>query len=1072
MFRVGLAVVFVGGAAIGVYMYVRMDDEIRRHVEGLLAEHYPQLTVRVGGARIVEGKGIAVYDLTIADPAAPPGSDEILAIDELLLVCDAKLTKLMGGAPHVERIEIKQPRVSARRNRTGAWNLAALIPRQPAAMKLPQVVVHGGALSITDEAAGPAPPLALRDFHLSLAPAADSTPAAPSFRLDGTCGGSQAKRIELHAAIAAAPWRATATLSLEQFQINPPLLAWVQSLVPARLRTARVSGALDGQMTLAWRDFRTAPEVHGALALSGGRLDDPRLPAPVTELAGRLEIDGQEQRLIDLHGQCGLATVAASLNRSGWSLRSPFAVSARATGVNLDAPVYRLLATARDEGLAIAGILCEQWDRFQPAGVVDATLQGSFDGETWTPTATLRGQGLSFESDKFASAKGAYRLTNGSGAIRCLPAGDGQPKRVLIDLVGYSRQTPLHIEGIVIDPKPGAAGRITITGQNLEVEQGMLDSIPNDKCREVIGQLHPEGRFNLSWMLERTAVGAEPETHLTLELTDLRVNYDQFPYPLSGIRGTIEAHNNHWTFQNLVSAGRRPVYGGGYLKPLDADVFELWFELKAQQASLDETLYAALRPDVQRAWTELNPWGQVDVHATVLYHSGSPKPTITVALQPRELMQIRPTFFPYLLEKVSGTISYRDGQIELRDMRARNDRTIIATNGSGRFGPEGQWWFQLSGLTADHLGPSLELVSAMPQKLRSLIERLKPSGNFTVHDGVLAFTKSASEIEPLKVEWDIQIDCHQTDLQCGIALNNIHGSVRLAGVSNGVRTFSGGDLALENVTIKDVQITNVRGPIYVNENRCLLGKQAAQQLSRPEQPITANAYDGALAANAWVTFDSLSLPAYAAEVRFTGADLRRLIVERFHGQREFNGKVDGDMVVGGRGYQIESLVGDGHMHIRDADLYELSLLASLLKMLTTGASNKTAFTEGDITFGLQGRHIELKQIDFLGDVVNLYGHGTTDFDQNLALIFEASILPRDSSLPLVSSFVKQAKPKIVQMYVNGTLSEPKVATEAFPGFAEMIQHLGNDLRRPMEGAEQRQAQRRRLAAQQPALRQE
>jgi hypothetical protein len=308
----------------------------------------------------------------------------------------------------------------------------------------------------------------------------------------------------------------------------------------------------------------------------------------------------------------------------------------------------------------------------------------------------------------------------------------------------------------------------------------------------------------------------------------------------------------------------------------------------------------------------------------------------------------------------------------------------------------------------------------------------------------------------------VTLDCNQTDLQCGIDLRGVSGSVRLMGETSGVTSSSRGELALETLWIQDIQVTNVRGPMYVNENRCLLGKWATAQ-GQTERPLTGNVYDGLLAANASVNFENL--PAYEADLRVTGADLRRIIVERFRGQRQFNGKIDGDMVLRGRGYRVESLLGDGRVHIRDADLYELSLLASLLKMLRTGASDKTAFTEGDVAFRLQGRHVVLDQIDFLGDVVNLYGKGETDFSQNLNLVFSASILPHDSKLPLVNSFVKQTNPRMVQMYVNGTLSEPHVATEAFPGVAQMFQRLGADLRNPLEGVDQMQAERRRVAAQ-------
>ncbi|WP_256430851.1 hypothetical protein, partial [Vibrio parahaemolyticus] len=76
------------------------------------------------------------------------------------------------------------------------------------------------------------------------------------------------------------------------------------------------------------------------------------MPAPITELAGRLIVDGDQQKIEDLHGRCGPAAVAIALNRTGWNLRSPLALAARTDNVPLDGPIYHLLLTAETEGLA------------------------------------------------------------------------------------------------------------------------------------------------------------------------------------------------------------------------------------------------------------------------------------------------------------------------------------------------------------------------------------------------------------------------------------------------------------------------------------------------------------------------------------------------------------------------------------------------------------------------------------------------------------------------------------------------------------------------------------------------
>ena len=185
-----------------------------------------------------------------------------------------------------------------------------------------------------------------------------------------------------------------------------------------------------------------------------------------------------------------------------------------------------------------------------------------------------------------------------------------------------------------------------------------------------------------------------------------------------------------------------------------------------------------------------------------------------------------------------------------------------------------------------------------------------------------------------------------------------------------------------------------------------------------------------------ITFDSL--PQYSADVKLEAADMNRIVVERLGSAPQFGGKVDAELRLNGRGLQMESLVGDGRVHVHDADIGELPLLVSLLKVLRSLAPNKTAFNQSEVAFRLQGRHIYLDQIDFLGDAVNLYGQGETNFDQQLNLVFSPSVARNDSFLPAIKNLMGQVNQQIMQMYVTGTLSNPQVSREAFPKINKML----------------------------------
>ena len=396
----------------------------------------------------------------------------------------------------------------------------------------------------------------------------------------------------------------------------------------------------------------------------------------------------------------------------------------------------------------------------------------------------------------------------------------------------------------MFDPAPGARGWAEITGQNVEIEKRMIGALP-DKTREVIQSMHPEGRFNLYWRLERARLGEEKfRKSLRLELVETRINYERFPYPLSGIRGLILAEDDHWTFQDLVSGGSKSVQCQGYLRPATGGK-ELSLQFTGQQIPLDGDLKQAVPDGVAKAWEELRPRGQIDLTADVYHVTGYPQPAIRVSVRPRpESASIEPRFFPYLLEKVGGTLTYYQGRVLMTDLKAQHGRTTVRTNGSGNFAEDGSWEAQLEGLSADRLTLRRELVGALPLKLQKLIDQLKPTGSFALQNSSMRFAKPIDPTAPLQAQWDVQLECHQTDIQVGVELRNIHGTVRLQGDCDGSQCHESGELEIDTATFQGVQFTEIRGPFWADDTRCLLGNWASIQQGRTPRRITAKVYDG------------------------------------------------------------------------------------------------------------------------------------------------------------------------------------------------------------------------------------
>lgn len=1019
---------------LAVFLFTRLDDEIRRQAEQYLAKELPQFNVSIGGARLVEGEGIAIYDLAISETTSTQLQSNLLLVDEIMLSCDAQLTKLVNGVPEVRRILVRHPQVWAAKTQEGRWNWSSFLPLPECKQKKPEIVIENAQITLADQSSTGLPTLSLRDVYLKIRPTkaatANGAPELQPVEINGSFGGPLVETAELRALCDPGNQSIAISTTFEQLALNKGLLAWATTISGQTLNQTKLHGKLDGELTVKHRfGVGSKPRVTANLLVHDARVEDPRLPRPLVDLSCSLTVNDDLLSIKNLRAMCGSASLGLQLDRRGWGPRAPLAVSMRAENVALDKQLYRALPTM---------LLRDQWDKYQPAGIVDGELQATFDGTKWRPTAKLTGRELQFESEKFR-----YRVNNGSGTMRFSPRSETTPDTLDINLIGYAGGQPLEFVGQVFDPKPGAIGWITVTGKNVKIEDRMIAALP-EKTRDVIESLHPQGSFNLHWRLDRTQIGQEkPRTALQMELIDCQMNYDKFPYPLAGVYGKIEAENRKWTFRDLVTNGSRTIHCQGTLRPRSVEPtsgMELFLQLTGQEIPLDEDLRLALPPNVSRAWLELDPRGRIDLKAEISHISGSPKPDIAVTINPiAESTTLEPKFFRYPMDLLSGSFSYRNGAVQMSQLRARNGRTTMRTNGDGAFLDDGSWRVRLEGLAVDRLMPRRDLTNALPSQLQNVIEFLRPSGSFNLSNSMLAFSKTAGHNSPVNSEWDVELNCLQANIQAGIELNNIHGTVRLQGSSRDGESYSVGELAIDTATFQDIQFTEIQGPLWVNDGLCLMGEWATKKQNKPVRRLTARVYDGYVRADSWVSFDVV--PEYAADAELTGANLSRVMKERINGQLDYQGKLGATLSLRGKGRSLATLIGNGEVQITDANIYKLPILVSMLSVLRNETPNTTAFTEVNSKYRIQGKHIYLDQLDFKGDAVSLLGRGETNFDHQLRLDFHPVVGRDEIRLPFFKNIVKGAGRQTLQMSVTGTLSNPQVSTQPLPGINNLIKQL-------------------------------
>ncbi len=164
--------------------------------------------------------------------------------------------------------------------------------------------------------------------------------------------------------------------------------------------------------------------------------------------------------------------------------------------------------------------------------------------------------------------------------------------------------------------------------------------------------------------------------------------------------------------------------------------------------------------------------------------------------------------------------------------------------------------------------------------------------------------------------------------------------------------------------------------------------------------------------------------------------------------QKLDGKILANIDLHGR-RRADSLFGSGNIHLSDANVYELPVMVSLLKIIRAKAPDTTAFTECDVAFDVRGEHIVLKRINLNGDAINLMGQGALKLDgQTNPINLQFHTMVGRGNVPLLSGILSEASQQIMSIEVTGTIDHPITRTQAFPGANQALQQLQADPNKP------------------------
>ncbi len=1020
----GLLLAAVAALVAAPYLYHRMDEEVRLRVEQTLGRHYQQLLVTVRSARLVEGEGIVVRGVSFRDPQSRDPQNELLALDEVLLECPTELRQLMQADLEIRRLVLRRPTLRATRLADGQWSSGKLLPLPQRNGAPPEVVIEDGVVEVIDPQPEGAHIVRLREAQLRVVPTTEASLVSGGrapLRLQGTASSDDVRQIALDALIdpSGSTWRANG--QVQGLAISPSLSrALPQSEAKPLLKLDGVRAQGDARFRVDYQQGRIPAfdyELTGQL--SQGRVDDPRLPYPLTELRADVACSPRGAQLRNLTCRIGQARVSADIERWGFDECSPLRLEVRAQQLSLDGKLLEMVPP-QWQG---------EWYKYMPTGEIDATVKAEYDGQQWRPEVSLNCHQVSFTHHKFP-----YRLDRGRGTI------DLKDGLLQCRLTAYSDHAEVRITTQLQTHEHPASGWADVQADNVRLDEKLWFAMPEQTARWM-RSMHPSGSMNVAfrWWRE-SGPHSVPHRQAQFNVQNCSVKLDAFPYPIHAIQGVVELHDSVVSFRDLHGtndAGH--IVCNGRVAPLSEGGYEMLIRAAGGHIVLDDELREALPASAQQLWSDARPRGQVNVQVEVQRQSGEQHPRVWVRAEPvDETVALDPVHFPYRLERLRGVIGFSDGRVTFENLQAEHGRTLVAARGIGVLQNDGGWSLHIEQFTCDRLVADRDFMAAVPQRIKRLATDLDVRGPVSLRGAIDLSGGRAGDL--FQSQWNVLVDFQQTSLNAGVRLENLNGGVSLVGNFDGREFRCRGDVNIDSVTWQDHQVTDVRGPLWIDESRVLLGYWADRiREVRPERRLTGRLYGGEVTADGWVTFGPK--PQYQLQAALAQADLSRMILATAAQQQRLQGQLSARIELAGSGVNAHELTGRGGVQLRDADIYELPLMVSLFKLVSARPPDSTAFTTSDIDFRIEGQHVYVDRIDLNGDAISLLGKGEIGLDKQINLSFYATIGRDENRLPGMRYLLGGAAQQIMQIHAEGTLAQPIVRREAFPGVNQALQQL-------------------------------
>jgi hypothetical protein len=508
------------------------------------------------------------------------------------------------------------------------------------------------------------------------------------------------------------------------------------SLTGGKLRYCRVSGGTIEVVSSMPVEARFGPDVRSALGyafdiktstLSSGygesHLSGSWRPGEVTLGGGLSSTD-----IPSLARVWAVDVLAAELK---YTPSLDFTLNLRLKDVHgkqvpeVDALQFLMPAPAGRTGPTHA--LRKFFTRFRPTGTVGSIEIQATGNLKRLPASEITGQ-LVCADISICDATFPYTVDHLAGALDFTQSGV-----VVKGLTGKHGDADVRVEGWTRGSGSGMQYQYRVSTENMALDAALYAALRPEQKR-MWDAFQPVGVVAADYRLSRISPG-DKRMSVSVRLNGVRAAYRRFPYPLTGLRGTLYCDRENIIASDIVSreAGKQ-IRLDGKMTGRDAGKPVYRITIDANNIPLDAALRDALPPQHREQYQRFNASGLLDVHARVFSteDANGVGPAGFLAEVRHHEGTLKPEQLPFPLTDVAAEAAVTPDTLTIKTLHGSYDGSPVSLGGGVRFAKDNRPQEYHLKIAAEDVPLSDQTVGLLPASLARQVAAFQPQGNVNV----------------------------------------------------------------------------------------------------------------------------------------------------------------------------------------------------------------------------------------------------------------------------------------------------------------------------------------------------